>query len=189
MLLLTCLAAPAPLAASDTPLAKGVFLVATDHLHGTSFAKTVILITQLDAHGAMGLALNRPSQRLVKEFFPDIHNAAGAAELYLGGPVHPLALFVLSRPNPGKDWIPVLDDIAFSGGAIARRSLTQAQTDAPNTMTRAYAGYTGWAPGQLPAEIQRGDWRVIPGNPQLIFSAQPDALWEKLSKIPTEHWI
>lgn len=77
----------AQVAANNTPLGKGVFLVATDQLRGTSFAKTVILITRIDAHGAMGLAINRRSQRALREFFPDLTNDAGAAELFLGGPV------------------------------------------------------------------------------------------------------
>lgn len=181
------LATPATHPASGFPLTKGVFLVATENLHGTSFSKTVILVTQIDAQGAMGLAINRRSQSLLKDFFPAINPAAGTAELYLGGPVHPLALFVLTHPNPGTGWASILGETALSGGESAIQYLAQSQTN--KSSRRVYAGYAGWSPGQLRAEIERGDWRIVPGDQKIIFSTNPDEIWEKLSKIPTENWI
>ena len=47
---------------------------------------------------------------------------------------------------------------------------------------RSYIGYAGWAPGQLENELQREDWHVIPGNPDMVFSERPDTVWEKLIK-------
>lgn len=188
--LLLCIGlAPISTGASDTPLSKGVLLVATDRLQGTSFSKTVILLTQVDAQGAMGVAINRRSQRLLNEFFPNIKNNVGSHELYLGGPVHPLSLFVLTRPTPGKNWLSVLDEIAFSGGEVAFDFLLQLKPEKGMPEIRAYAGYAGWAPGQLKAEVERGDWRIIPGDKRLIFSGTPDDLWGQLSKNPTELWI
>lgn len=179
----------APTNAGDAPLAKGVLLVATDRLHGTSFSKTIILITQFDAQGAMGVAINRRARRLLKDVFPDLDDKAGARELYLGGPVHPLSLFALSRPHPGKNWISVLGETGFSGGETANRYLLQPESSNANSEIRAYAGYAGWNSGQLQTEVARGDWRVIPGDQRVIFSANPDELWHQLSKIPTELWI
>jgi putative AlgH/UPF0301 family transcriptional regulator len=45
---------------------------------------------------------------------------------------------------------------------------------------RVYAGYAGWGPGQLEAEIARGDWIVVREPPDPIFDAAPDTLWKKL---------
>jgi putative transcriptional regulator len=45
---------------------------------------------------------------------------------------------------------------------------------------RVYAGYAGWAPGQLQAEIALGGWFVIQAEPEIIFSADPAGVWEAL---------
>lgn len=81
----------------------------------------------------------------------------------------------------------MLDETAYSGGEIAYRFLLESHSR--KTAIRAYAGYAGWAARQLQAEIERGDWRVVPGDQQLIFDAKPGEIWDKLSKIPTERWI
>jgi putative transcriptional regulator len=47
---------------------------------------------------------------------------------------------------------------------------------------RVYAGYSGWAPGQLQREIHRGDWYLLPADADAIFSRDPAALWPELSK-------
>ena len=42
---------------------------------------------------------------------------------------------------------------------------------------RVFAGYAGWGPGQLTAEIDEGAWYVLPGEPADAFYAEPDRLW------------
>ena len=37
----------------------------------------------------------------------------------------------------------------------------------------AYLGYAGWAPGQLAAEIARGDWIVAPADAESVFDTPP----------------
>jgi hypothetical protein len=43
-----------------------------------------------------------------------------------------------------------------------------------------YAGYSGWSPGQLEAEIDEGAWYVLPAQPGDVFAADPDALWRQV---------
>ena len=45
---------------------------------------------------------------------------------------------------------------------------------------RVYAGYSGWAPGQLDNEIARGDWHIVPAETRFIFDPQPAELWPEL---------
>jgi putative transcriptional regulator len=44
-----------------------------------------------------------------------------------------------------------------------------------------YAGYAGWAPGQLRFELAHGGWRMIQARPENIFTDQPEALWQRLT--------
>ena len=42
---------------------------------------------------------------------------------------------------------------------------------------RIFAGYAGWAPGQLEAELGDESWIVEPPLPDEIFSDDPERLW------------
>ena len=44
---------------------------------------------------------------------------------------------------------------------------------------RVFDGYSGWGPGQLEAELERGGWLIAEGNDQTIFS-DPVDVWQQL---------
>ena len=43
-----------------------------------------------------------------------------------------------------------------------------------------FAGYAGWEPGQLRAEISRGDWYTVKADDKTIFEAEPGRVWREL---------
>ena len=47
---------------------------------------------------------------------------------------------------------------------------------------RIFSGYSGWGPGQLEGEIERGDWLVHPGCCDLLFRADPYEVYEMVMK-------
>jgi putative transcriptional regulator len=51
------------------------------------------------------------------------------------------------------------------------------------TRMRLYAGYAGWAPGQLEREILRGNWLIVDGDGAVVFDANPDTLWRREIKL------
>jgi putative transcriptional regulator len=42
---------------------------------------------------------------------------------------------------------------------------------------RVYAGYAGWAPGQLEGEIAEGAWWVVDAEPDDAWTRTPGDLW------------
>ena len=53
---------------------------------------------------------------------------------------------------------------------------------------RAYAGYAGWAPGQLDSEVARGDWYVIAADVETVFTQDPEQVWQRLIERSTAQW-
>lgn len=43
-----------------------------------------------------------------------------------------------------------------------------------------FAGHSGWAGGQLEAEVARGDWLIWPGDAGTVFDPVPDGVWPRL---------
>ena len=53
----------------------------------------------------------------------------------------------------------------------------------------AYAGYAGWAPDQLDAEIARGDWIVTPADAESIFDTPPAEVQRSLMRRHAGRWV
>jgi putative transcriptional regulator len=153
---------------------RGKLLVASPALVDPNFARSVVLITEHNDDGAMGIVLDRPSDARVGEVVPQLADVAGPeAPVYVGGPVQPTALVVLaefSDPEAAA-WI-IVADVGFASadfdtaelGSVVRRG-------------RVYAGYSGWGAGQLEAEMEVDSWIVEPPLPKEIFPDEPETLW------------
>jgi putative transcriptional regulator len=103
--------------------------------------------------------------------------------VFRGGPVAPNSALALAMV-PGKDE-PVGWRALDGAPALARLGLLDLDTPprllAPAiTSLRVYAGYSGWSPGQLEAEIDEGAWYVLTAQPGDVFAADPDRLWRQV---------
>ncbi len=150
----------------------GNLLVSSPSLHDPNFRKTVVLMTHHNEDGAMGLVLSRPSELHVADAVPALAELAGADDVvYVGGPVQPeviVALAELEEPDDGVET--VVGSIGFIPG-------DGEPDDLPIARIRVFAGYSGWGPGQLEAELEESSWIVVPAEPEDVFAPDPDELW------------
>jgi putative transcriptional regulator len=138
---------------------KGMLLFSTPALFDPNFRRTVILVAEHGEDGAMGLVLNRPSETTVEEAVPELADVAGAdSPVFVGGPVQPQAVLVLAEfDEPEGAATVVVGDIGFA------RADGDLDDLARNTRrARVFAGYSGWSPGQLEAELEEDSWLVEP---------------------------
>jgi putative transcriptional regulator len=159
--------------ANDESL-RGKLLIASPSLVDPNFARTVVLITEHNEEGAMGIVLNRPSETSVGEVVPQLADVAGeGAPVYVGGPVQPTALVVLAEFTDldAAAWI-ITADVGFASAEVDVSELGSAVRRG-----RVYAGYSGWGAGQLEAEMETDSWIVEPPLPAELFPDDPEALW------------
>jgi putative transcriptional regulator len=72
----------------------------------------------------------------------------------------------------------VLDNVYLSGDPELLKNIVAAEVKVQSL--RAYAGYAGWAPRQLQAEITAGGWYLLPADADTIFVADTTTMWTNL---------
>ncbi len=174
---------------SRADLAKGKFLVAAKSLLDANFSEAVVLLIDYNEEGAMGVVINRPTDVQLSAVLPEIKGLEKRADfVYIGGPVDRSQMLLLVRTQQMPEGsLPVFGDVYAS----ARRSVLRKMMDTPHTKVRfrAYAGYAGWAPGQLDHEVSRGDWHIVPADAETLFEKAPEAIWPELIRRGAMEWV
>ena len=174
-----------PPASSVPSGTQGQLLVATQSLGDPRFAQTVVYMLRHDATGALGLVVNRPIAtvplaRILESLGRDHEGVTGDLRVHYGGPVESGRGFVLYA----GEWISgdsqvVQDGIAVTSDPKVFDAL--AHGGGPRRVLFA-AGYAGWAPGQLDAEIDGGFWIVVSADEALIFDEDAGSKWERATQ-------
>lgn len=147
-----------------------------------NFRETVVLVTQPQRGGPFGVIINRPLEQRLSEVFGEFETLKDRKDvLYFGGPVRPDGLVFLvrvkTRPPRGMT---VLKDVYFTGDTDLIEELLRRKD--PTEGLKVFAGYSGWGPGQLQNEIQRGDWHILPANAATVFEKDASRIWPELIK-------
>jgi putative transcriptional regulator len=185
---LACFAAAGPLAAQT--VANGVLLVASPELSDVNFARTVVLVLRHDAeNGTVGLIINRPTNLEPAIVFPELQAGLGSytGNLFRGGPIAATRVLSLVRGLAAAtvQGPEVLDRVFLSIDAEALADMTRLADGIDDL--RLFAGHTAWVPGQIEAEIRAGGWKVLPGEADLVFAAEPGELWTELERrVPSD---
>lgn len=155
---------------------KGHLLISSGGLYDPNFRHTVVLVGEHGPEGAVGVVINRPLDVRVEEVVPPLADLVSeGARLYEGGPVEPETPVLLAElGEPHVPDVPVLGRIGFVTGEVAedvRWKLVRA---------RVYSGYSGWAPGQLEAELEEDAWIVDRAREEDVFDDDPETLWSRV---------
>jgi putative transcriptional regulator len=167
---------PIPLPA----IGKGVFLVASPQLQDPNFRQTVVLLCEHGSKGTVGIIVNRQTDLLLSEVLPDLTTLKGTSyRLFWGGPVQPTAVLMLFRVvHPPGESRPVMEGVFLGGNPdLLDRLIMHPE---PTETFHAYAGYAGWGPGQLEAEMASGAWATVKADSKTVFDKDPAQLWPDL---------
>jgi putative transcriptional regulator len=155
---------------------RGRLLISAGTLYDPNFRQTVVLIGEHNANGALGVVLNRALSVTVAEALPALGELVPAGTpLYQGGPVQPTGAVLLAEfARPEDADLLVFGSIGFVVGEVSDEVKQRV------VRARVYAGYSGWGPGQLEAEMAGDSWIVDPAREEDVFTDAPDLLWSRV---------
>lgn len=155
---------------------RGSLLLAGGTLLDPNFRRSVVLIAEHGEEGALGLILNRPAEVSVETVVPSLALLVETGSpLFLGGPVAKDTVIALAEfEGEVPTGRPVLGSIAFAPLAEEPDLLVGIRR------ARVFAGYAGWGPGQLEAELAESAWIVEPARPDDVFTPEPLRLWSSV---------
>jgi putative transcriptional regulator len=166
-----------PTSADEGKPLTAILLIARAQLADPSFGDSVVLVMNNIGPAPGGLIINRPTRIPVARLFADLERLAQMDDkVYFGGPVAIVSVSFLFRADkPPEHASQVLDGVYVSTDlALLRKLLSR---DKPMEGLRVFIGYSGWAPGQLEAEIARGDWTLAPADADAIFGQRSEHPW------------
>ncbi len=166
-----------PTAADNAKPLTTILLVAKEEIRDPNFKGSVVLAMNNIAPAPIGVIINRPTKIAVSQLFPDVEQLAHLDDkVYFGGPVGlEMVSFLVRTDAAPENATEVVDGVYISTNRELLRKLLD--RDKPMEGLRIFIGYSGWAPGQLEAEIARGDWTLAPAQASSIFDNKTERPW------------
>lgn len=155
---------------------SGNFLVASPQLRDPNFFQTVVLMIQHEPQGALGLVLNRPSEKTVQEVWEMVGKGLCDSEqpVHVGGPVPgPLLALHTHLSEADQEVLPGLF-------VTAQESVFQELIGQKEQGFRLFSGHAGWGEGQLDEELKTGGWLTTTATVEDVFSDH-ETLWKRMT--------
>jgi putative transcriptional regulator len=164
-------------AARAQDLSRPMVLVATPNLQGPYMQTALLVVPMGDKH--IGFILNRATEATLAKAFPGHAPSAKVIDpIFFGGPEASEAIFALLRRDPGEPSIRLFGDLFMTGnGNTVDRIIEQTPNDA-----RYFAGFVGWMPEELAAEVEKGYWYITEPDAALVFEKNTATMWEDLMR-------
>jgi putative transcriptional regulator len=157
----------------------GSLLIAAPDMTDPNFQRAIVYMIEHDHSGSLGVVISRRSETAVRDILPAwAPLCAPSADFYIGGPVKPDTGIALVVARSGVD----VSDRAGLQRIDGRVHVVDLDSD-PDELAdevegmRVFVGYTGWAPGQLQGELDRGDWYVAPSLPSDLLAPARVDVW------------
>jgi putative transcriptional regulator len=157
-------------------------LIAMPDQGGGFFEKSVILMLEHNAQGAMGLTLTHPSDMDMHALLDNLdmtrHNADRdlSQPVMVGGPVQPDRGFIIHHgQSRWENTAKLGQDLSLTVSLDFLKGIAE---DRIREEYEVYLGYAGWGPGQLEQELRDNQWLFAEADPDLIFDLPPEARWQ-----------
>jgi putative transcriptional regulator len=165
-----------PRAADESQPLNAILIVARGELRDPNFADSVVLVMNHLGPAPVGLVINRPTEIPVSRLFPQVKHLAARDRLYFGGPVELTSVwFLFHAAHAPQHAVQAFGSIYLSADRDLLMQLLA--RDKPMDNLRIFIGHSGWAPGQLEAEIAAGAWTLEHADAAAIFGGKAEHPW------------
>jgi putative transcriptional regulator len=179
-------------AVSEAAVSEGYlgnhFLVSMPQLKDDNFARTVALICQHNANGALGVVVNRLSSHRLGEVFNQLDIAVSDPDytdlpVFEGGPVHQEYGLIIHSNELTRRWESSLKISETLSLTSSKDILIEiARGDGPEDALMSL-GYAGWGPGQLEQEIMQNSWFSTPVERSILFNPEIEGKWQLAAQL------
>ena len=164
-------------------LAPGL-LIAAPPLGDPNFERSVVLLAAHGPDGAFGWVLNGKAVMSVSELLVRAEVTERRVELpgmvRFGGPVSQDQIWLV---YPAEERLEDVDgQFEVADGVVATASKTVLErlaAGAAMPRVAGFAGYAGWAAGQLESEIRVGGWLPAAVGTSIVFDVPVDQIWAR----------
>ena len=178
------------------------FLIAMPGLQDEVFSRSVVYVCEHNAHGALGLVINKPSDIDIKRLFEKVdlplhRQDLSHAPVFQGGPVQTERGFVLHEhifldTKPQSESV-YASTLAIPGGlemTTSKDVLEALSSGAGPRKVLVTLGYSAWAQGQLESELSDNSWLTVPASNSIIFDTPVAQRYDKaLGLLGFEAWM
>ncbi|MDR2496664.1 MAG: YqgE/AlgH family protein [Tannerellaceae bacterium] len=162
---------------NSAPLAKGCALIAEPFMKGFCFRRAVVLLAEHSSVSTLGLVLNKPLHIMLNEIYPSM-NFAYPLPLFIGGPVQPKRLFFVHTLGDIIPGAKKISDSLYIGGNMHYVFTHLRKREDAIPSVKFFAGYSGWIPNQLKAEVDEDSWLVSRLSVDNIMTANDENFWQ-----------
>ena len=96
-------------------------------------------------------------------------------------------LLLVKSATPPAESLPVFRDVYISSSREELQRLIKSTNK--DDKFKIFAGYAGWAPRQLEAERDRGDWHVFKADAEIVFDKKFSEIWQELIHRFKTNWV
>ncbi len=154
-------------------------LVSMPCLRGSFFERSVVLLCQYSAAGALALVINSPSRTTIHDLMLDLKIQCPNPQhqpIMVGGPVQPDLSWVLHSSEYKKiSTVQISANLSFSSGQDFLNNC--ACNDTPLEYTFG-VGYAQWGSGQLDREIEQEAWWLANIDPMPLLRTAYQDRWD-----------
>lgn len=157
---------------------KGRVLLSEPFLQDPNFSRTVVLITEYGEEGTVGFVLNHKTDFSVDLLMPDLDMVT--QQVYNGGPVEMESFHYIHGYEEIEGAVDLGQGVYWSGNYEQVVQGLRSGSYDPSEF-KFFIGYSGWAQGQLEAEMKEDAWVVAEIDKEMIFVQEEEdqRLWQQ----------
>lgn len=159
---------------------QGKILISEPFLPDPHFKRTVVLLTEHNKEGTVGLVLNRSYKLKINDAIADFPKFS--SELFYGGPVGQGNLFFIHRLGKMIEGSNKVMKGLYWGGDFDKLKLLIDTKQITQKDIRFFVGYSGWEPGQLDRELKEKSWIVANTNSRQVMEGRSKDFWKDILK-------